>query len=69
MTYNNYIMKKSNQPKLIKVRNKLNREEIYWTFPGETKDIDGVTFIPVIKNIGIRETPHWMRKDIMEQVK
>jgi hypothetical protein len=63
-------MKKLTQkPKLIKVRNKLNHEEIYWTFPGETKDIDGVTFIPVIKNMAIRDTPFWMRKDSMEQVK
>jgi len=63
-------MKKLTQkPKLIKVRNKLNHEEIYWTFPGETKDIDGVTFIPVIKNMAIRDTTFWMRKDSMEQVK
>ena len=57
------------KPKLIKVRNKLNPDEIYWSFPGETKDIDGVTFIPVIKNMGIRDTPFWMRKDSMEIVK
>lgn len=63
-------MKKVNkQPKMIKVRNKLNHDEIYWSIPGETKDIDGVTFIPVIKNIEIRDTPFWMRKDSMEQVK
>jgi len=63
-------MKKITQkPKLIKVRNKLNPDEIYWSFPGETKDIDGVTFIPVIKNMGIRDTPFWMRKDSMEIVK
>ena len=63
-------MKKITQkPKLITVRNKLNPDEIYWSFPGETKDIDGVTFIPVIKNMGIRDTPFWMRKDSMEIVK
>ena len=63
-------MKKITQkPKLIKVRNTLNPDEIYWSFPGETKDIDGVTFIPVIKNMGIRDTPFWMRKDSMEIVK
>ena len=63
-------MKKITQkPKLIKFRNKLNPDEIYWSFPGETKDIDGVTFIPVIKNMGIRDTPFWMRKDSMEIVK
>ena len=63
-------MKKITQkPNLIKVRNKQNPDEIYWSFPGETKDIDGVTFIPVIKNMGIRDTPFWMRKDSMEIVK
>ena len=63
-------MKKITQkPKLIKVRNKLNPDEIYWSLPGETKDIDGITFIPVIKNMGIRDTTFWMRKDSMEIVK
>jgi len=67
--YTYYIMKKvTKKPQLIKVRNRVDKE-VYWTFPGETRDIDGVTFIPVIKNVGIRETPLWMRKDTMEQVK
>ena len=35
----------------------------------ETKDIDGVKFIYVIKNIGIRETPKLMRRDTLEYLK
>jgi hypothetical protein len=62
-------MKTLNKPQIRKVRNKLNHDEVYFTYFGETKDIDGVTFIPVFKNVGIRDTVRWMKKDSMELVK
>ena len=37
--------------------------EVYYVCSPETKEIDGVTFVYVIKNIGIREIPKLMRKD------
>ena len=43
--------------------------EIYYVCGPEIKEIDGVQFVYVIKNIGIRETPKLMRKDSLEYVK
>ena len=43
--------------------------ENYYVCSPETKEIDGVTFVYVIKNIGIRETPKLMRKDSLEYIK
>lgn len=62
------IMKKvENKP--IKMRNKLNPSEFYWLLPEQTKEIDGVQFVAVLRNVMIRETPFWMRKDSLEKVK
>jgi hypothetical protein len=43
--------------------------ENYYVVSNEIKEIDGVAFVYVIKNIGIRETPKLMRKDSLEYVK
>lgn len=53
-----------------KVRSKFNPNEIYYTLSDwGTKEVEGVTFIYVIKNIGVRETPKLMKKDSLEFVK
>ena len=51
------------------MRNKLNPSEFYWLLPEQTKEIDGVQFVAVLRNIAIRETPFWMRKDSLEKVR
>ena len=55
--------------KPIKMRNKIRKDEIYFVLPGETKEVDGVEFVYVVKNIGLRETPKLMRKDSLELAK
>lgn len=62
-------MKVKAVPMMRKVRVITNGEIYYTDNRWETKDIDGVKFIYVIKNIGIRETPKLMRKDSLETVK
>jgi len=66
----NYIMK--NKPIIKKVRSKTN-SEIYYTWSNwETKEIDGVTFIPVVRNppdgLKLQQT-FYMRKENLEFVK
>ena len=66
----NYIMK--NKPIIKKVRSKTN-SEIYYTWSNwETKEIDGVTFIPVVRNppdgLKLQQT-FYMRKENLEYVK
>ena len=51
-----------------KVRVKTTHETYYVCGP-EVKEIDGVQFVYVIKNIGIRDTPKLMRRDSLEYVK
>jgi hypothetical protein len=60
---------KKPQLQVRKVRNKLNPDDIYYTYLGEIKEIDGIPFIPVFKNVGMRDMIHWMRKDTMEVIK
>ena len=59
--------------KPIKLRNKFSPTEIYYTFRHwESKEIDGVQFIPVNKNPPspkIMQQIHYMRKDSLEKVK
>ena len=43
--------------------------EVYYVCSPEIKEIDGVPFVYVIKNIGIREIPKLMRKDSLEYIK
>ena len=56
------------KPFIRKVRVKTTHETYYVCAP-EKKEIDGVEFVYVIKNIGIRDTPKLMRKDSLEYVK
>ena len=67
LIYNQIIMKTEKQY-IKKVRVKTTLENYYICSP-ETKEIDGVQFVYVIKNIGIRETPKLMRKESLEYVK
>lgn len=58
---------KTQKPAFRKVRNLRDHTDVYYTSSDwETKDIDGVTFVYVIKNIGMREMPKLMRKDSLE---
>jgi hypothetical protein len=60
---------KQTETKPIKMCNKLNPSEFYWLLPEQTKEIDGVQFVAVLRNAAIRGTPFWMRKDSLEKVK
>jgi len=57
----------------IKVRNKFSLTEIYYTYSNwPSKDIDGITFLPVVKSYPTHEmtqTIHYMRKDSLEKTK
>jgi hypothetical protein len=56
---------------LKKVRSKTN-QDIYYTYSNwATNEIDGITFIPVVKTIpdGKNQVIHYMRKDNVEFVK
>lgn len=47
-----------------------NGTDVFYTSPSwETKEVDGVVFVYVVKNPGLRETPKLMRKDSLETVK
>jgi len=59
---------KTEKSTIKKARVKTTQETYYVCGP-ETKEIDGVQFVYVIKNIGIRDTPKLMRKDSLEYVK
>jgi hypothetical protein len=57
----------------IKMRNKISQSEVYYTYTHwPSKDIDGVTFLPVVKSYPTNEntqTIHYMRKDSLEKTK
>ena len=56
---------------LKKVRSKTN-QDVYYTYSNwETKEIEGVTFIPVVKENDSKKLQHtfWLRKDNVEYVK
>jgi hypothetical protein len=59
---------KTEKQYIKKVRVKTTLENYYICSP-ETKEIDGVQFVYVIKNIGIRETPKLMRKESLEYIR
>lgn len=67
-------MKNHRKPpgKLLKVRSKTNTD-VYYTFQNwDTQEIEGVTFIPVVKEVPDNrknQVIHYMRKDNMEFVK
>ena len=59
------------KPLLKKVRSKTN-SDTYYTFSNwDTKEIEGVTFIPVVKEVPSEKLQHtfWLRKDNVEYVK
>jgi hypothetical protein len=59
------------KPILKKVRSKTN-SDTYYTFSNwDTREIEGVTFIPVVKEVPSEKLQHtfWMRKDNVEYVK
>jgi hypothetical protein len=56
------------KPSIKKARVKTTQEICYVCGP-EIKEIDGVQFLYVIKNVGIRDTPKLMRKDSLEYIK
>lgn len=60
------------KPLIRKVRSKTN-QDIYYTYSNwETKEIEGVTFIPVVKEMPDSwktQVVHYMRKDNVEYVK
>jgi len=60
--------KKMNQFK--KVRSKFNPLDVYYTGSAwETKEVEGVEFVYVIKDFGTKESPKLMRKDSLEYVR
>lgn len=62
--------KKMSKPEVRKVRPLGNLEDIYYTYSNwESKLIDGIEYIYVVKNIGMRDYPKLMRKDNLETVK
>ena len=62
-------MKKKNVPVMRKVRVIANGDIYHTVSDWETKEVDGVKFIYVIKQVGVRETPKLIRKDSVEFVK
>ena len=62
-------MKNYSKHQIRKVRVRATSEVYYTDTAWETKEIDGIKFIPVVKNITIRETPKLMRKDTLEFLK
>jgi hypothetical protein len=59
------------KPLLKKVRSKTN-SDTYYTFSNwDTREIEGVTFIPVVKDLPSEKLQHtfWLRKDNVEYVK
>jgi hypothetical protein len=60
-----------NKPILKKVRSKTN-SDTYYTFSNwDAREIEGVTFIPVVKDLPSEKLQHtfWMRKDNVDYVK
>lgn len=68
--YNDHIMKTKSI--LKKVRSRLNTDTYYTMSDWDLKDIDGVQFVPVVKQIPERNKKQpvfYMRKDNLESVK
>ena len=57
----------------IKVKNKFSPTEVYYSFSSwPVKEIDGVVFLPVVKQPPSHtstQTIHYMRKDSLEKTK
>ncbi len=68
--YNGYIMKTKSIIK--KVRSRLNTDTYYTMSDWDLKDIDGVQFVPVVKQIpekNKKQPVFYMRKDNLETIK
>lgn len=68
--YNGHIMKTKSIVK--KVRSRLNTDTYYTMSDWDLKDIDGVQFVPVVKQIpekNKKQPVFYMRKDNLETVK
>lgn len=68
--YNDNIMK--NKSIIKKVRSRLNTDTYYTMSDWDLKDIDGVQFVPVVKQVPERNKKQpvfYMRKDNLETVK
>lgn len=68
--YNGRTMK--NKPIIKKVRSRLNTDTYYTMSDWDLKDIDGVQFVPVVKQVPERNKKQpvfYMRKDNLETVK
>ena len=68
--YNGHIMKTKSIVK--KVRSRLNTDTYYTMSDWDLKDIDGVQFVPVVKQVPERNKKQpvfYMRKDNLESVK
>jgi hypothetical protein len=59
--------------KPIKLRNKISQTEMYYTYSHwPSKEIDGVEFLPVVKQMPsqtMTQSIHYMRKDSLEKVR
>jgi hypothetical protein len=65
---------KNQNPRVLKVRNKLHQDEIYYTVSTwETRMIDGVEFLTVTKTkpyeSNVSPKVYMMKKDNMEYIK
>jgi|APGre2960657373_1045057.scaffolds.fasta_scaffold03229_2 hypothetical protein len=63
-------MNTKNQP--IKMRNRFNLTDVYYTLAHwPSKEIDGVLFLPVVKNYpsNQKQPLHYIRKDSLEKTK
>ena len=68
--YNVHIMK--NKPIIKKVRSRLNTDTYYTMSDWDLKDIDGVQFVPVVKQVPERNKKQpvfYMRRDNLETIK
>jgi hypothetical protein len=66
------MKKHSTKPIVQTVRNRLNPEDIYYTWNiWEPRSIDGVLFLPVVKKYPSNQTQqiHYVKKDNMEFIK
>jgi len=55
---------------LKKVRSKFNPADVYYTDTSwDTKEVEGVEFIYVIKDLAQKNTPKLMRKDSLEYLR
>ena len=65
-------MKKLTKPKevLQKVRNRLHIDEVYYTYSHwPVKEIDGIAFLPIIKEVVSNPKVFYMKKDNLEYIK